>query len=919
MKRFPGDIYRSLEAGEALIVGTAQRAAAVRSAYGEAQIAAGAGVWETPQVTTFQQWANSALVTAAQCGPQQVVRVLSGREEWALCRSIAAELVPSHEYLTQRALAAQLRSALRLVDEWQIDPARIRSSTAPEAQLLSTAMVSFEQRCVALGARPSRQLWATLAVASPPLIPTTLILPTAQRRVLERLGAKIVDPPVALGQAQFLACQSVETECSAIATWCKTRLQQQPRSRLLLIAPDLASRRAELERSLSQTLEPSRWLGQDDGSRAYAVEGGRPLADFALVRHALTTLALLTRPLPFADVSSWLQAAFHHMPGDEHRATLDSWLRRQGRLELGAPSLLACLARAPTVLTISANAMADQLTRALGKLSSGKRSTREWAQSFSGALEASGWPGERVLSSVEQQTRRRWNELLVEFASVASSLGAMQAVQAADCIGELAADVRFDAASADVPIVVTDSFEPPVVRYDAIWVMGLDSGNWPPPPSPHVLVPTRLQIEAGIPTASAAGQRALAERAMQDWRASTDWLVGSAPLTRDDAEMQPSVLVSGWTKLPDLIAEQDLATQMRGAPAFNYLDDSYGSAWPSAEPVRRGVAVFDLQTRCPFKAYAELRLTADPLELPEPGIDARKRGSWLHSALEIFWQGTQTHAALLALSDEDLQERAQRAVISGLRKVEPLGDADLLARSVGRERERLVQLLLACAELDRGREPFTVVATERQFEAQIAGGRFRFKVDRIDQLAGAAAATVSDIALIDYKSGKPGGIGWLEARVREPQLLVYSLAYDQWAQEQSAATQPAGRVAALARLHLTRGVAKYLGLSGTDSALPNVTTPDVALKRSRRSTRYASLELTGETPSERWDGAVQRWHGIVTNLADDYLNGVAIVDPFNRQECQYCHLKTLCRRAELALRLDADDDSDDDDSEDNDS
>ncbi len=57
----------------------------------------------------------------------------------------------------------------------------------------------------------------------------------------------------------------------------------------------------------------------------------------------------------------------------------------------------------------------------------------------------------------------------------------------------------------------------------------------------------------------------------------------------------------------------------------------------TSRPVIGGVKPLTLQAECGFRAYGEMRLGAEALETPAPGLDARERGMLLHKALELVW------------------------------------------------------------------------------------------------------------------------------------------------------------------------------------------------------------------------------------------------------------------------------------------
>ncbi|HRX88571.1 MAG TPA: PD-(D/E)XK nuclease family protein [Steroidobacteraceae bacterium] len=908
MKRFSPDLQTIFEDGRPLIVGTAQRAAAVRSAYADEQIAAGNEVWATPIVQTFEQWALDAYRDGQRRESNSDSRLLTAREEWALFRSISAGLVPEHDYLTRRALAKQLRVAVRLMDEWQLDRTSMQRTISPETALLTDALQRFEQRCLQLNASPLRRQLAGLSMrATPPAAPATLALPGALRSTLQQHRCTFVTNSAAAVASRFVGPASVEEECVEAVRWCEQQLRSDPRRRLLLVAPDLHGRRDLLERTLSQVLEPTRWLQASDHSRAYAIEGGRMLVEFPMLRQALQTLRLLSRPLQFTELSAWLQAPYGRTVDADQRALLDRWLRKQGQLELNAQSLAGSMARAPKALRLAGAQLAQQLRGAVEALPRRRGSSSHWAQAFTAALHASGWPGERALNSAEQQTLHRWQELLVEFASLGFTAGDLDLSAAVDCLADLAADTPFEAASRDVPVIVTDSLGPPVARYDGIWVMGLNADQWPPPPAPHALLPTRVQIDAGIETANAIGQRARAGRALQDWSQSTELLVYSAPLVRDQAETIPSVLVrpANWrpasssahrgpTAGPTSLAVT-LAGDLTDTSRFELLPDTQGTAWNPSQPVTHGVTVFDLQTRCPFRAYAELRLDADRLELPEPGIDPRDRGLWLHKALELFWQCVETQARLMDLSRAEQIDLIEEVVGKSRTAVFPHGEPEHLRQSLRREQQRLSDLLLRSVDADATRPPFAVRERESKRNAVIGGGQFRFAIDRIDHLDGPTGA----VAIIDYKSGRDKALGWLRERLLDPQLLVYA----------KVLVEEGVDVRTLARLYLTRGVAKYVGRSATAGTIPGVSSFSRENKP-RGASRHAPLVLAGETETERWRSAIGQWQAMVDSLAREYLAGHAAVDPYDYNQCKTCHLTTLCRRAELPLEVDETDEND---------
>ncbi|EFK94928.1 hypothetical protein LDC_3070, partial [sediment metagenome] len=83
------------------------------------------------------------------------------------------------------------------------------------------------------------------------------------------------------------------------------------------------------------------------------------------------------------------------------------------------------------------------------------------------------------------------------------------------------------------------------MRFDALWVCGLDAARWPPPTAPDPFLPRLAQLSQRVPRASA-------EIAAHDARATLQRLLASAPEVMlsvaeidDDAPLLPSPLLDG--------------------------------------------------------------------------------------------------------------------------------------------------------------------------------------------------------------------------------------------------------------------------------------------------------------------------------------------------------------------------------------
>ena len=862
-QRLSPAISDALARDATLIVPTAQRQAAVRAAWAEQQRAAGRKLWNTPRVLTFTQFARARL--DQQCAAaNQPDRLLPPEAEWALLRELRREGGGSAE-------ARALLAATRLLGDWRIPQTRAALGGSAEGDLLLDALAALERQSRELDRKPLRAWLGELEAAPGELLATGLAhLPTAQRECLQRLRASSAQRSTAAATVSVAAAHDDEHELELIGEWCRTQLEQDPQARLLIVDANLRQRRRQYERLLSQTLSPSEWLSHRARafSTYFVIEGGQPLTDFPLIAHALLTLRLLTSSLRFDELVLWLRMPFIDTDDLFAGSMIEARLREGQKLEYRAAELAARLEHADAAPAL---ALAARLRQALALLGDERRPPAEWAPRLLAALRAVGWHGSRPLRSDEHQTVVRWSALLDEYSALGAWLPRAGAVDAVAVLGELARERSFDPASVDAAVTLTDSHDDPVVRYDGVWVAGLDAAQWPAAPRPDVFVPLRLQVAAGIPAASAAGQSRRALASLADWRAATDSLVCSWAELEGDAQRTPSPLLAhleGRQEYASSTARRPLAVELRTSQRES-LTDVHGMAVNTALIVRGGVRPLTLQAECGFHAYGEMRLDARPMEEPAPGIDRRTRGQLLHKALELLWSKFDANFLTVEVSDTmtrlpAIADSVQAAVTHVFRGYVP----PELRLAVERETERIVRLIEALFRAEAGRSTFHIESLETCRQVSIAGGTFEMRIDRVDSLQGGG------FAILDYKAGESGALRWDGEPFRNPQLLAYLMA------------ERGRNVQALANISLTKGRARFVGKASRKGLLPGV----VGLNANK---------VPPDQIDAAWHGDVERWLDALRRVAASYLAGEAPVQP-SPDACRHCHLTVLCRRVELA-------------------
>lgn len=853
----------------------------MRLAHAASAQARGLQVWRTPQILPWSTWLRREYLEArAVAKPGHAMkRVLSAAQSRALWDDIVADSDFARELLNpSNAARLAARSWRRLHDYLIPLEALVRYDTA-EARALASWCQTFAARCRALGAIDEAELaaWAH----DERFVPANEVacagfdsMPPAMRRLIERWRAagRVVDLEVSTRRARdvlVIGAEDAADELARAAAWAREQVLAGV-ERIGIILNDLQQRRDEVLRAFEDAFAPGeRSVGRTHAGMPVVVAAPAPLSSYPLVDAALLVLQLAATATN-NDAGRLLRSPFiaGGMSERSARALADLRLREEQRerwdwfeLERWA-SMTGCdvLERAArkvneALRTFSSNALAS-----------------EWAERFQALWLMSGWPGERTLDSLEHQTLEKVRSVLAEFGTLDRVAGRMSLSRALGRLRDLCADTPFEPESVAGAVTVIDAATSAGMRFDALWVAGLDAERLPPSINPDTLIPIELQREAGIPEATPAGVLDQAAIQVRRWLHSTNQLVLSWPKREGDAELQLSPLVAQLGIEPRSTSTQRIAASLsellfEARPALEELQDDKAPSLASA--AGGGARTIELQSRCAFRAQAELRLRAQPLPRVSLGVEPMDRGAILHRVLEDVWGGLQTHERLVGIADEALEQRvresAQRHAARALRP-----DTRHRVRLAALEVESVVRQVMRLLELERARPPFSVRFAETSETYSLGGLTITLRPDRIDELSGGGAL------LIDYKLGdshrQRDWVDVVPGRPRRPQLPLYGLAH-------------AEQLRALAYVVLAPGAVEYRGWSdGADVGPGVVPYPN-------------GIRIDLGDPAD-WTALVHHWRFTLTRLAEQFVAGDARVDPLP-QECATCHLSTLCRIHEL--------------------
>ncbi len=676
---------------------------------------------------------------------------------------------------------------------------------------------------------------------------------------------------------QVITSADVKGESWLIAQWTREQLTNNPNANIGVVVPDLQSQRQDLETAFMRTFYPSITYNVNlPLNKPYNVSLGLSLSHYAPVQQALRLLRFFSQGLVLNELGEMFRSPFISAGQAEwgERASLDVRLRERGILKLSIKQLRTWLAPNEQqdalcpIWAVSINGV-----MALLDTRPNRTNASDWADLFRRLLAMIGLQGDRELSSEEYQVFQAWDDVLCTFSGLNNVQGVMTFDVAITALKLLANERIFQPETPTTPIQIMGLMESAGHTFDALWVCGLHDQCWPPAPSPNPFLPIDEQRKQGLIQSSAELQYQQAKRQTEHWASSASVVVFSYPKSDGNTPLLISPLLEDFnlveqTDVVQALADEGLQERI-GGDCLEAMNDNVGPTHVADGITRGGVSILKDQAACPFKAFAHKRLLASAIEQPEPGIDARLRGSLVHRSLEGVWAKIKSHQQLLRLSIDEQHVLVESIVKDVVEKESWL--TPILKKSFGAlEIKRIVELLTDWLSIDRAREPFDVAATELKQTLTIGALHINTSIDRVDTLADGSSV------IIDYKTGSVATGSWFGERPEEPQLPLYGVFGGDGVQS-------------IAFAQLKKGEAKYVGMSDCAEQFS-------ALK---------GLDKTKGAEAD-WDAQMARWQAVAIALTNQFVAGDARVMP-TKKACDYCDLSSLCRINEQTTEEQAND------------
>ena len=717
------------------------------------QLASVAG-WERIQCLPVDQW----LVACwdKRMPDRQVLRPLQ-------LQAMAAAVLEEHpqqeqDVLHRDALLRQFLTAFEQAEQYDWPPeAGIGLSVDQQAFTVWRAALQQaldKAACLALSQLPAAMMSCLDDIEWPSrllLLPGVELTPTQQALIEEVASVGVAvhrcelpQPVAQCGGALRFA--DPHAEVRAIADWIANRGSR----RLALVSPD-PSYWALLERELWQRYEGDAPVWRGTHMR---------LGDLPEIVCAWDLSALLGDGLEWEQLSRVLRSAAFGR-GDElfyRRCELDVI----GRERLYSGLSFKALRRFAERYVPDLEQWFEQL--AAQRPESRRLLPSDWVRHLEALLTVCEWPRAGLADTAHRGVLKGLNESLDVLRSMDRYTGKLKLSEFRQWWWRLLSGKRFTPVCEDSnPVLMLSPEQCAGLRFDDIWVAGLNESCWPPMPRTLAMLDVARQRQLNMPQSSPAGCLREARLQQSQWRSACSVIRYSCALVGDDGvERLPSSLIEEpWQSPPAAMCSAALPLMQREADTVPAVSAAEVERWGG------GTGLFKAYALSPFVGFCRHRLALKELALPLEGLDAATQGQCLHDALELIWSELGESAALQRLSEDALSALIRRWVSEALSRQAPAGRFGAVL--IRLEQLRLEQLLASWFEWERSRsEPFEVIALEQAQQLRVGGIAIKARLDRVDR--------IGDRKLVmDYKSGKVVASKLNAGNLLEPQLPLYAV------------------------------------------------------------------------------------------------------------------------------------------------
>jgi probable DNA repair protein len=583
-----------------------------------------------------------------------------------------------------------------------------------------------------------------------------------------------VAPPEKLSEdVEVAAFDNTEAELRAAGAWARRELGENPDLTIGIVSSSLDKNAAAIERLIREGVAPGWQYGSAGLGVAVNTSYGRRLSEYPAIAVALLLLKWTHRGLTFREVSVLLRSQFIAGQETSGRCRMETYLRRQPDRSW-SPSAIVRLLQSRGQEGDAAKWLdcVEHLSRFRQDVGE-KAKPSEWADRIDGLLRELGWPGTATLSSDEFQLLNRWRDLLNDLARLEIVCPNMTFAEASRRLDALANDTIYQPESRTGIVQLLGPLEAAGMRFDRIWVSGLEADNWPPAAHPLTLVSRQLQRQYSMPDSTPDDTLEYSRRVLNRLVSSADGVRLSWPKSSGEFENTASPLIAGYacTATDEAMDPGWHALNLIGSHRVEQPSEDPVPAVQKHEEVAGGAYTVQRQLTEPFAAFAHGRLRVSELEKVATGLSPSQRGSLIHKVLHELYRDRPSQDNIRNWSKAEVRTRIRDAVDSSLKEYGWHADT-VLQRMLALERDRLRDLVEAFVAEELMRQTFAVESVEEQFDFERFGVRLTLRIDRVDLLADGS------LLIADYKTGQSRNLLDRHGDPHEIQLVVYACALE---------------------------------------------------------------------------------------------------------------------------------------------
>lgn len=579
------------------------------------------------------------------------------------------------------------------------------------------------------------------------------------------------------------------------------------------------------------------------------IKTNQSIYDFEIIKSALLLLELTTNNIKTSSLTKLILSSHLLATAIDEKVALVHYLEQnlyKCEEYTSITNILNILEGAPR------NEAAKSLINAINLINSAQNSAKlqDHINNFKQILKTAKWP--ITQSTNEQQIALELPRLLTKIANACSRNTLISTDEAYDIISEMLEShkILLDDSKASVQIcdIITGSF----LCYDYAWIEGLNSSKWPTYSKAKTFIKQHI-IEQY--TYSESEQIAMSKHALDRIAKSSLISIYNYADTYMETEDTPSHMIK------DILAnsEQLILTNNIQHDYNNFCTAGATTARISEEniplhPHEKSINTYTIKdfNTCHFKSFAKFRLTAKELASPSLGLRAVDKGIIIHDVLQNIYSNINRLHELQNITEEKVAELVYKHIRNML-KYKPASAPKSFIKS---ECKNITTIILAWMQYDLNREDCQIYAAEQEITLKLNGIAIRGIIDRIDKL------NSGNYTIIDYKTGAANASNWFTDTITEPQMPIYSIAYD-------------NKLSATCYGHISSKEPYFSGISDTSSL---------------------ETKSPQNTPEKSISEIVAQWRISIEDTLSKYATGsIQTITENITTECNKCPYSGICR------------------------